>query len=91
MLTHDPVLSGYHRDEVLGAFNEVSQLAPRASQQPLLMNALLRKRLQQGALDPFDVGSIVSTEKGLMETGGIPVPPGGGKKVGPSPTSVLAK
>jgi hypothetical protein len=89
MLTHDPVLSGHHRDEVLGAFNDVSQLAPRASQQPLLMNALLRKRLQQGSLDPFDAGDIVKTEKGLMETGGVPLPPGGVKKRDSS-SSVLA-
>jgi hypothetical protein len=90
MVTHDPVISGHHRDEVLDAFNEVSQLAPRASQQPLLMNALLRKRLQQGSLDPFDATNIIGAEKGLMETGGIPTPPGG-TRVGPSSTSVLAK
>ena len=84
---------GYHRDEVLGAFNDVSQLAPRASQQPLLMNALLRKHLQQGSIDPFDATNILGAEKGLMETGAIPTPPqaGGTKKVGPSSTSVLAK
>jgi hypothetical protein len=90
MLTHDPVLSGHHRDEVLNAFNEVSQLAPRSSQQPLLMNALLRKRLQQGSLDPFDLGDAVKTEQGLSDIGTIPTPPGG-TRVGPSPTSVLAK
>jgi hypothetical protein len=91
MLSNDPIIKGHHRDEVLDAFNDVSQLSPRASQQPLLMNAMLRKRLQQGALDPFDLGEAVKTEKGLMETGGIPVPPGGVKKREPSSTSVLAK
>jgi hypothetical protein len=95
MLSHDPVLKGFHRDEVLNAFNDVSQLAPRASQQPLLMSGLLRKRLQQGAIDPFDVGDVVKTEQGLREVGGIPLPPTAtqspGGKGGSASTSVLAK
>ena len=78
MLSHDPVISGHHRDEVLGAFNDVSQLAPRASQQPLLMNALLRKRLQQGSIDPFEVGDLVKTEQGLSDIGTIPDTTNGG-------------
>jgi hypothetical protein len=94
MVSNDPVLSGYHRDEVLGAFNDVSQLAPRASQQPLVMNALLRKRLQQGALDPFDTGNIVETEQGLSNIGSIPGPPSapaaGEAKSASSRASVLA-
>jgi hypothetical protein len=92
MLAGDPVISGYDRDEVMGAFNDLSRLAPRASQQPLLMQGLLRKRLQQGALDPFESDSIVGTENKLKDTGVAPKPPiTGVHKSGPQSTSVLAK
>jgi hypothetical protein len=98
MITNDPVLKGHHREDILNAFNEVSQLAPRASQQPLLMNGLLRQRLQQGALSPFESGDIVKTEQGLQDIGGIPKPPAlpgskpsEEKKGAAGPTSVLAR
>jgi hypothetical protein len=91
MLSHDPVIKGYHRDEVLDAFNDVSQLAPRASQQPLLMSGLLRQRLQQGAIDPFEVGNLIKSEEGLRNVGTIPAPPPtGGAASGSPSTSVLA-
>jgi hypothetical protein len=88
MLSNDPVIQGHDRDDVLSAFNEVSQLAPRASQQPLLMNAMLRTRLQQGSLDPFQTGELVKTEQGLKNIGSVPAPPGA--KSGPPSASVLA-
>jgi hypothetical protein len=91
MLSNDPIIKGHNREDVLGAFNQISQLAPRASQQPLLMNALLRTRLQQGSLDPFQVGDLVKTERMLRDVGTIPTPPPGpGVTGGSSPTSVLA-
>jgi hypothetical protein len=91
MLADDPIISSYNRDEVLGAFNDLSQLAPRASQQPILMQGLLRKRLQQGALDPFEGDAIVGTENRLKDTGTVPKPHTGAPRSGPPPTSVLAK
>jgi hypothetical protein len=96
MLSNDPIIQGHDREAVLNSFNQISQLAPRASQQPLLMNALLRKHLEQGSLEPFDTGEIVKTEKGLRDIGTIPRPPGsksqpsGDEKSGSASTSVLA-
>lgn len=91
MLAGDPIISGYDRDEVLDAFNDLSRLAPRASQQPILMQGLLRKRLQQGALDPFEGDAIVGTENRLKDIGTVPKPHTGAPRSGPAPTSVLAK
>lgn len=66
-LMDDEVIGGYDPDEVITAFNEISQLAPRASAQPLVMRALLRKRLVQGAIEPFEVSEIAGMEKTISE------------------------
>jgi hypothetical protein len=66
-LANDDVISGFDPDEVLDAYNEISQLSPRATGQPALMRSLLRKRLTQGAVEPFEAGQIVDIEKGLRE------------------------
>lgn len=65
-LANDPVISTYDPDEVLTAFNQVSQLVPRASLQPAVMRGQLRKLLQQqDAMEPFEANQLVEVEKGL--------------------------
>ena len=65
-LANDPIISTYDPDEVLGAFNQVSQLVPRASLQPAVMRGQLRKLLQQqDAMEPFEANQLVEVEKGL--------------------------
>lgn len=66
-MLNDPVVSGYQHDEVLNAYNDISQLAPRASGQPLLMQTLLRKQLQQGQLDTFDLDQLLGLEGKLQQ------------------------
>jgi hypothetical protein len=63
LMLHDPVIKGYNPNEVLNAFNEISQTAPRISDQTLVMQPLLRKRLSQGVLDPFEVSQIMTMDK----------------------------
>lgn len=58
----DEVIGGYPRDKVLNTYNEISQLAPRASTQPLAMRALLRKNLESNA-EPFEAAEIADVEK----------------------------
>jgi hypothetical protein len=65
-LSNDPVISTYDVDDVLDAFNQVSQLVPRSSLQPAVMRGQLRKLLQQqDAMEPFEANQLVEVEKGL--------------------------
>ena len=65
-LSNDPVISTYDPEQVIEAFNQVSQLTPRASIQPAVMRGQLRKMLQQqDAMEPFEAGQLVDIEKGL--------------------------
>jgi hypothetical protein len=65
-LSNDPVISTYDIDDVLEAFNQVSQLVPRSSLQPAVMRGQLRKLLQQqDAMEPFEASQLVEVEKGL--------------------------
>jgi hypothetical protein len=67
LMANDPVISGFDADEVLGAYNELTQLAPRASLQPAAMRSWLRRKLQ-GHQEPFEVKEIADTEKALVES-----------------------
>lgn len=66
-LMQDDVLSGYDPEEVMNAYNEVAQVAPRSSTQPLVMRSLLRRHLQ-GNVEPFEAKEISDIEKGLIQT-----------------------
>lgn len=64
LMANDDVIAGYDPEEVIGHYNELSQLAPRASSNEGFMRAYLRKRLEGGkaAIDPYDIGQIVDVE-----------------------------
>lgn len=68
LLTNDDVISGYDPAEVFNAYNEIAQLAPRASTQPAVMRSLLRKRLTQGSQEPFEAQQIADIEHKLTQT-----------------------
>lgn len=76
LLATDPVISSYKPYQVAHAFNDLSQLAPRAANQPSVLAPLLRRRLQLGAIDPFDNDQTVGTEQRLkaLEVGQIQDP-----------------
>ena len=65
LMANDDVIAGYDPAEVVNHFNEISQLAPRASNQSGLMRSLLRRRLQQGAFDPFEADMLLKIENSL--------------------------
>lgn len=67
LMTNDPVISSYDPHETLNAFNEVGEAAPRAADQRLIMQSVLRQRLQQGSLDPFQVGQLLDMETKLKK------------------------
>lgn len=67
LMNNDPVISGYNADEVMGGFNEISELSPRSTDQRMIMQSLLRKRLQQGTLDPFEIDQVLGMEGKLKK------------------------
>lgn len=63
MLINDPVVSSYDPSEALNAFNDIVATAPSAANQRLLMQSLLRKRLEQGNMDPFEADQLLGIEQ----------------------------
>ena len=64
--TENPI-SAYDPDDVLQAYNELAQLAPRLSEQPAAVAPLLHKRLA-GQMQPFEVAEALGIEKGLKDS-----------------------
>ncbi len=60
-------ISGYDPEEVLGAFNDISQMSPRVAEQPAALQPILAKRLA-GQVEPFEVKEVADTEKALKES-----------------------
>lgn len=71
LLTNDEVISGYDPAEVLDAYNEIAQLSPLSAGQPAVIRPLLRKRLAQGAVEPFEAQQMVDIEKTLGQTSAV--------------------
>ncbi len=65
LMLNDPVISGYDPHEVTGAFNDINQISPSVADQRMLMQSLLRKRLQQGQLDTFEQDQLLGFENKL--------------------------
>ena len=70
LMANDPVISGYERDEVLQAFNHLSELAPQSIMTSnMLTKSLMRKYLEQGQmLDTFDVDQLLGAENKLNQS-----------------------
>ena len=68
LLANDEVISGFAPEEVTKAYNEISQLSPRASSQPAIMRPLLRKRLTAGSVEPFEAEQMANIEKTIRQT-----------------------
>ena len=60
-------ISGHDPDEVMSAYNELAQLAPRAAEQPAVMQPLLARRLE-GKVEPFEAKEIADLEKSIRDT-----------------------
>lgn len=68
MLTDpDSPISGQDPDDVIDAYNEISQLAPRVAEQPAAMKPILSRKLQ-GNVQPFEAKEITDIEKGITAT-----------------------
>lgn len=62
----DPI-SGHDPDRVLKAFNEVSQIAPRAAENSASVGPLIRRRLE-GKTEPFEAKEMTDIEKGIAQS-----------------------
>lgn len=71
LMSNDDVLRGYQADEVIDAYNEISQSFPLASTKKPIVRDLLRKRLAGGAqaLDQFALSDLAKTERELKQLG----------------------
>jgi hypothetical protein len=68
LMNNDPVISGYPYDDVIEAFNHLSETAPKAMQQRVMAQSLLRRYLEQAAnIDPFDIDQMMGLESKLTE------------------------
>ncbi len=68
MLTDpDNPVSGHDPDDVISAYNQISQLAPRVAEQPAAVGPLLARKLQ-GNVQPFEAKEITDIEKGITAT-----------------------
>jgi hypothetical protein len=65
LLANDEVIRGYPVADVTRHYNELSQSAPRLSELEAPVRTLLRKRLQQGAWDPYEMDSVLKMEGNL--------------------------
>lgn len=65
LLADDDVIGAYDPREVVQHYNDISQTAPRLAENTELVRGFLRKRLQQGAFDPFDMDMMLKMENNL--------------------------
>lgn len=63
----DNPLSEYDPEQVLQAYNELTQLSPSIADQPGALQPLLQKRLM-GNTEPFEVSETLKLEEGLQKT-----------------------
>jgi hypothetical protein len=66
-MLNDDVIGSYNPESVLQTYNELSQLAPRAATQPVVMRSQLRRHLQ-GNVQPFENNEALNIEKGIKDT-----------------------
>lgn len=62
LMANDEVISAYPPQDVMRHYNELSQIAPRISNQDGLVRSQLRRRLQQGASDPYESEQLLKIE-----------------------------
>lgn len=67
MMKHDEVLNKVAPQKILSAFNDISTVAPRAIESPMIMRGLLRKAVESESSDPYEVANLVNIETGLKK------------------------
>lgn len=73
LVNNDPIISGFHQQEIADAYNAITQAAPHVANQPLILRPLLRRALQQGTLDTFDVDQLIGTDANIKKRDAVGV------------------
>lgn len=60
-------ISEYDPEDVLNAYNELTQISPRIADKPAILTPMLNKRLA-GRMEPFELGEALKLELGLKQT-----------------------
>jgi len=66
LLARDKVLQGYDPRQVADTYSQVTQAAPNLATQPMALQALMRKQLEQGHMDTFDVNDMIGMNNNLQ-------------------------
>jgi len=67
LLARDPVLQGHDPRRVADSYGQITQTAPNLASQPIALQALMRKQLEQGHMDTFDVNDMIGLNNNLQD------------------------
>lgn len=67
LLARDPVLQGHDPRRVADSYGQITQTAPNLASQPIALQALMRKQLEQGHMDTFDVDGMIGLNNNLQD------------------------
>jgi hypothetical protein len=67
-VNNDEVISNFSHDDVMTAFNELSETSPEAMKKPAIARAMLREYLAKGALGTYDLSPLMQYEKQFLDT-----------------------
>lgn len=67
LMARDPILQGHDPRRVADSYGQITQTAPNLASQPLALQALMRKQLEQGHMDTFDVTDMIGLNNNLQD------------------------
>ena len=74
LFSNDAVLAGHDPRDLADSYNSLSLLAPVAMQNPELARGIMRKRMEAGSLEPFELQQLSALNSALVP-GQLPKPP----------------
>lgn len=76
LFSNDPILGGHDPRDLADTYNSLSVLAPAAMQNPELVRGIMRKRMEAGALEPFELQQLSALNSAMpMATPKLPERP----------------
>ena len=64
LISNDPVISGYPVEQVVTAYNTISEMLPALATQPIAMRGLIASMLQRGGgLEAMEIKNLLDTEE----------------------------
>jgi len=66
LLAKDKLMQGRDPRQVADAYGQITQAAPNLATQPLALQSLMRKQLEQGHMDTFDINDMIGMNNNLQ-------------------------